>query len=171
MLCHHLSTTEASTFTSFNILCTSSNMSLFLISTHFVLLSYLVLSDTPGNHRQNLSSKMNESDFQSLKRKESALIINTPPNEKTPRPTSLFRMGGKLFQDGSSKEKAKLSQTMGPPPVQQSTVDNRVRSLSTTGRTSLFSATILTGTDCEAHRIFLHSPALHHIVSLVYSVL
>ena len=46
------------------------------------------------------------------------------------RPTSLFRMGGKLFQDGSSKGEFS----------KKNINENRVQSLSSSGRASLFSA-------------------------------
>lgn len=75
-----------------------------------------------------ISSKMSETDFHQLKRKDSNKNVLCTPPEKSARPTSLFRMGGKLFQDGSSREK------------QKAPGENRVRSLSSSGRTSMFSS-------------------------------
>ena len=97
--------------------------------------------DTPGGQRiiyENNKLKRNDSNT-SLKRRDSDSTNSyTAPQEKSPRPTSLFRMGGKLFQDGTSREHSKKN-------IQE----NRVQSMSTTtGRNGLF-ATAPTGSTYE----------------------
>ena len=102
-----------------------------IIFIHFV--------DTPGGQRvifENNKLKRNDSNT-SLKRRDSdSSNTYSAPQEKSPRPTSLFRMGGKLFQDGSSREHSKKN-------VQE----NRVQSMSNTaGRNSLFATAPLGNT-------------------------
>ena len=116
--------------------------------------------DTPGGQRiiyESNKLKRNDSNT-SLKRRDSDSTNSyTAPQEKSPRPTSLFRMGGKLFQDGTSREHSKKN-------IQE----NRVQSMSTTAagtRSGLF-ATAPTGNTLTCMLSIFHSILCYILLSL-----